>query len=84
MSYGLYNKANEKYLTHPKVGIWFTNDFKEAESMLSACKEYLESSGLGKLSSDFIIIDLESNEELKEKESQNAESPTHDCRSAGS
>ena len=46
MNYTLFNKTNEVYLTHPKVGMWFTDNEKEAQEMLEACVKYLESVGI--------------------------------------
>ena len=42
---------------------------KEAQEMLNACHEYLEASGLTHCKNDFIIIDIESEEELNLAES---------------
>lgn len=67
MTYGLYNKKLDRRLTHPVVGMWFTKEYKEAEDMLVACYEYLESSGLGHMKDDFAIINVESGD-VVEKE----------------
>lgn len=64
VAYTLLNKADNRRLIHPTVGLWFTNDLKEAEEMLDACKEYLHADGLDDLQSDFVIIDVESGEEI--------------------
>ena len=64
MTYGLYNKKLDRRLSHPVVGMWFTKEYKEAEDMLDACHEYLDSSGLGHMKDDFTIIDAESGEEV--------------------
>ena len=57
-SYGLLNKRLNRKLTHPKVGLWFTNNIEEAEDMLKACKEYLAAIGAEALSDDFEIVEL--------------------------
>jgi hypothetical protein len=61
LSYTLYNKSNKKELIHPKIGLWFTNDKKEAEDMLSSCYEYLDSINLSKLKEDICIIEVDNN-----------------------
>jgi hypothetical protein len=58
--YTLLNKKNGKTLKHPSVGLWFTSDLKEAEEMLEACTEYINSINMNP--SDFIIINARSGE----------------------
>jgi len=43
MFYTLFNNSNKAYLTHPQVGLWFTENKEEAESMLKSCHDYLKS-----------------------------------------
>lgn len=45
-------------MVHPKVGLWFTNDLKEAEDMLKACREYVVAIGASSLIDDFEIVEL--------------------------
>jgi hypothetical protein len=59
MPYTLYNESIKKQLIHPKVGLWFTNDRKEAEDMLSACYEYLDSIDLSNLKDSISIVEVE-------------------------
>jgi len=63
--YTLYNKKLDKRLTHPKVGLWYTPSLDEAKDMLKACHEYLEATHIGHLSNDFIVIEVESGEEVE-------------------
>lgn len=44
--------------------MWFTNNVTEAEEMLEACHEYLRSSGLAGNEEDFVVIDVETGEEV--------------------
>jgi len=53
--YSLYNKRTGRYLTHPKVGLWLTNDLVEAEDMLAEFNHYLSSEELSDLSPDLEI-----------------------------
>jgi hypothetical protein len=64
MFYTLYNKRLNKKLTHPKVGVWFTNNLDEAKDMLKSCKGYLTSCNLTALELDFVIINAETEEEI--------------------
>ena len=65
MSYTLYNKKINKKLTHPLFGVWATADLNEAKEMLKSCFEYIDAAGLNILKSDFIIIDVENNNEIQ-------------------
>lgn len=47
--YALYNKRTNRYLTHPKIGLWFTNDLSEAEDMLYEFRRYLETEDMAKV-----------------------------------
>ena len=62
--YTLYNKKNDRRLTHPVVGIWYTSELKEAEEMLDACHQTLENEGMTELKSNFVIIEADSGEEV--------------------
>lgn len=61
--YSLYNKANDKLLIHPIVGVWYTSDLDEAKNMLEDCKIYLKSRNLDSILDNFIIVDMETKEE---------------------
>lgn len=61
MSYTLFNKSNNKELTHPKIGVWLTNDKKEADEMLSSFYEYLDSINLSKLKENICVIEIDDN-----------------------
>jgi len=62
--YSLYNKRLDRKLKHPKIGIWYSNDFDEAKKMLEACMEYLEASGLSDFKEDFVILDESTGNEI--------------------
>ncbi len=69
MPYVLYNKKLETYLTLPNIGIWTTPDITEANSMLTACVNYVNTLNVLDYDKEFIIVDLESNSchQLQEK-----------------
>ena len=62
--YTIRNLSGNKDLTHPAVGLWNTSDIQEAQEMLKACHEYLESLGLKSIIEDFIIWDISRNKEV--------------------
>lgn len=62
--YALYNKKIKTYLNHPKLGLWNTNDLKEAQSMLDACQEYAKTFNVPDYENQFVIIDAETKEEI--------------------
>lgn len=59
MTYGLYNNYNKTYLTHPRVGIWQTDDEQAAKDMLAACLEYVKACGFDHLLDAISIVDLD-------------------------
>lgn len=72
MPYTLYNKFLKKNLTHPVVGLWYTNDLEEAKEMLKSCKEHIvaivekrpQNVDLAQLSDAIVIIDAETEKEI--------------------
>lgn len=64
-SFTLYNKRLNRQLRHPQIGLWYTTDFNEACDMLKACKEYVCTLGQPGYDSDFVIVDAETDEEIK-------------------
>ena len=62
MTYALYNKHLEKNLTHPNVGVWYTDDYESAKEMLSFCHEYVEAIGGESMLDNFVIINAETDE----------------------
>lgn len=65
--YALYNRSRDTYLTHPAVGLWFTESKEEADDMLKACHDYLHAYKL-----DFMIEDISV---VNYSYSQNSSSP---------
>lgn len=63
--YGLYNRKLDRKLAHPVVGVWHTNELKEAEKMLEACHEYLDASGLSSMKEDFKVVEVETGNEVE-------------------
>lgn len=74
--YTLYNYTNESYLTHPRVGIWFTEDIKEAQDMLTTCLAYLKEIDF---SVDVGIVEIKEPDTFPHRLSSNEE-PTKTCQ----
>jgi len=49
---------------HPRIGLWFTNNLEEAENMLESCHEYLRATEMENMCEFFVIIDVESGDEI--------------------
>lgn len=64
MPYTLYNKQLDHYLVHPQVGLWHTDDLAEAQEMLVACREYVDSFNSGGYEKEFVIVDVETGKEI--------------------
>jgi hypothetical protein len=63
--YTLFNKELNRFLKHPKDGVWATESFEDAEKLLEAAKEYVRAVGMPEIA-DYITI-LEVNvEQLQE------------------
>lgn len=60
--YTLFNKRINKRLTHPRYGLWCAPTLEEAHKMLAACHKCAEH--YGPLAGDFVIIDVETGEEV--------------------
>tara|TARA_Y100000034_G_scaffold40932_1_gene50382 strand:- start:2461 stop:2664 length:204 start_codon:yes stop_codon:yes gene_type:complete len=63
-NYSLFNKRLKRKLEHPVIGLWNTPDLDEANEMLAACHEYLNAVGANHLRDDFVVIDVETQEEI--------------------
>jgi len=64
VNYTLFNKNLGKRLVHPRIGLWFTNDIEKARNMLESCREYLRAINMEKMCEFFVIIDVESGDEI--------------------
>ena len=63
--YVLYNAIMEKYLRHPRIGLWYTDKKEEAEDMLIAAKQCVTAEGLDFLNKGITILEM-SEESIKE------------------
>ena len=64
MLYTLYNKQLDHFLVHPQIGLWYTNNLAEAQEMLAACHEYVNSFNSGDYEKEFVIVDAETGAEI--------------------
>lgn len=53
--YTLFNKELNRFLKHPKDGVWATDNFEAAEKLLEAAKEYVRAIGMPEIV-DYITI----------------------------
>ncbi len=58
-AYALFNKKLNVHLIHPKIGIWSSSNYEQAQEMLSACQGYVKSLNIADYEQEFIIVDLE-------------------------
>ena len=57
--FSLYNKSNDKYLIHPRCGLWYAEDEQEAKEMLTSCHAYLREAGLDFLIEKITVVKIE-------------------------
>jgi len=65
LNYKLYNKAHNRELVHPKLGLWTTIDLQEARNMRKVICDYLRSNGWEAMEDEIVIKNCETNEEIK-------------------
>jgi hypothetical protein len=81
-AYTLLNKNTGVRLTHPRVGLWYTFDFEEAEEMHKACVESMTSMGLADLAKEVVIIDIETGDEFSRSTVPATQDTTWGCAEA--
>lgn len=64
INYKLYNKAHDKDLVHPKLGLWTASSLKEAHDMKNLVYQYLEINGWESMEKDIVIKNCETDEEI--------------------
>lgn len=57
----LYNNATNQYLVHPDIGLWSTNDKKEAEEMLKVATDYINSFKCKYLENKIVMLEVPEN-----------------------
>lgn len=60
MTYVLYNKELQRYLKHPKDGVWASQSLEEAQDLLDAAKAYVKAVGVPELADNLTILEVES------------------------
>lgn len=63
-NYALYHKTRQVFLEHPLVGLWYATEFSEAQSMLSACHEYMRAVGLHSDIENVVVVDHSTGDEV--------------------
>lgn len=64
LNYKLFNKAHNRELVHPKLGLWMTSDLQEAKNMRKVICDYLRSNGWEAMENEIVIKNCETNEEI--------------------
>ena len=64
ITYKLYNKAHDRELVHPKLGLWMTNDLQQARDMREVVCDYLRLKGWETMENEIVIKNCETEEEI--------------------
>lgn len=65
--YSLFNHTNNRYLKHPKIGLWHTDNLEEAQDMLKDAHGYLDAVGLSHMKKDVVIQEIPEEEQKQIK-----------------
>lgn len=63
--YTLYNKELNRFLKHPKDGIWASDNLEEAQILLKSAQDYVKAIGIPELADKITIIEINM-EQMKE------------------
>lgn len=63
--YVLYNKELNRFLKHPKDGIWASDNFQEAQDLLKSAQEYVKAVGVPELVDKLTVVEI-SMEQVKQ------------------
>ena len=56
--YTLYNRELNRFLKHPKDGIWASENLEEAQKLLEAAQEYVKSVGVPEIADKLTIMEI--------------------------
>jgi hypothetical protein len=56
--YTLYNKELNRFLKHPKDGIWASEDYEEAQTLLESAREYVKSVGVPEIADKLVVVEI--------------------------
>jgi hypothetical protein len=54
----LYNKELNRFLKHPKDGIWASDNKEEAQKLLEVAQQYVRAIGVPELADSLIILEI--------------------------
>lgn len=60
--YTLFNRELNKFLKHPKDGVWATDSFEDAQKILEAAKQYCAAVGIPEVADQLTIMEIGVNE----------------------
>jgi hypothetical protein len=56
--YTLYNRELNRFLKHPKDGIWASDNLEEAQMLLQAAQDYVKAIGVPEIASKLTIMEI--------------------------
>jgi len=56
--YTLYNKEINRFLRHPKDGVWASEDLEDAQVLLESAQEYVKAIGVPELADKLTIMEI--------------------------
>jgi hypothetical protein len=56
--YTLFNRELQRFLKHPTDGIWASDDYKEAQELLEAAKQYVKAIGVPEIADHLIVMEI--------------------------
>ncbi len=56
--YTLYNKELNRFLKHPRDGIWASEDLEEAQKLLDSARQYVVAIGVPELADRLTIMEI--------------------------
>ena len=65
--YTLYNRELNRFLKHPKDGVWASEDLQEAEKLLQCAREYVKAIGVPEIADKLTIMEVSFNQIDREK-----------------
>ncbi len=60
--YTLYNRELNRFLKHPKDGIWASENLEEAQELLKAAQDYVKAIGVPEISDKLGIMEINMNQ----------------------
>lgn len=56
--YTLFNKELNRFLKHPKDGIWATDNLDEAQELLKSAQNYVKAIGIPEIAEKLVVMEI--------------------------